>query len=47
MKNLSKLGTVLTKAEQKTIIGGKAKCELACLWILDPIKCECIGRDLS
>ena len=45
MKNLLELGTALTKAEQKSINGGKGGCNIQCTWILNPVTCKCIPRD--
>lgn len=47
LKNVSNLGSVLNKAEQQSISGGKPACNLQCTWILDPIACKCIGPNLD
>ena len=47
MKSLLNIGTALTKAEQQSINGGKSKCDLNCLWILDLVNCKCISRPLD
>ena len=39
LKNISKLGSVLNKSEQKSINGGKAPCTLNYLWC--PPGCKC------
>ncbi|QHI34876.1 hypothetical protein IMCC3317_02210 [Kordia antarctica] len=39
LKNISNLGSVLNKSEQKSINGGKAKCTLNYLWC--PPGCVC------
>ena len=46
LQSFSKLGSVLSRAEQKSITGGKGECTIQCTWILDPIACKCISPDV-
>jgi len=46
MKNLLNLGKALTKAEQKSINGGKGPCNIQCTWALNPFTCQCISGDM-